>query len=155
MEHGEAGAVLREVAVLFAQVQREGIACCGTTSTQCSVITELGRGGPMTLAELGRRLGLDKGWTSRTVEALVQEGLLLKEPSATDRRTVIISLTAEGEARYGELNSSLNGQSTRILNRIAPAERERVVRALTLVREALRAEAAGEPVLIALEEGEA
>ena len=34
----------------------------------------------MTLAELGRRLRLDKGWVSRTAEVLSQQGLLTKQP---------------------------------------------------------------------------
>ncbi len=36
-----AGALLREVARLHAQMQREQLTCCqGTTSTQCLVLTE-------------------------------------------------------------------------------------------------------------------
>ena len=79
MDTPTAGVLLREVARLHAHSQREQVACCnGTTSTQCLILTEVGRNGPMTLADLGRRTSLDKGWLSRAVETLVQEGLLTK-----------------------------------------------------------------------------
>ncbi|HWI64062.1 MAG TPA: MarR family transcriptional regulator [Symbiobacteriaceae bacterium] len=151
MNHTHADSLLREVSRLFAQVQREGVACCGTTSTQCTLLTELGRNGPMTLADLGRRVGLDKGWISRAVEGLVQEGLLTKVPSADDRRTVIIDLSPAGHERFAELNRTLNQQAERVLARIPEAQRPGVVAAMELLKEALRAEAAGEPVLIQLE----
>jgi DNA-binding MarR family transcriptional regulator len=135
------GALLREITILHDLLQRESVACCGdTTSTQCSIITELGRGGEMTLAALGRRLGLDKGWLSRTVELLVQEGLLHKAPGENDRRTILISLTAAGQARFHELNETLDGLSARVMGRIPAHERENVQRALELLRHALLAE---------------
>src|SRR5438132_4007654 len=79
MDTPTAGVLLREVARLHAHSQREQVACCnGTTSTQCLILTEVGRNSPLTLADLGRRTSLDKGWLSRAVETLVQEGLLTK-----------------------------------------------------------------------------
>jgi len=138
-------ALLRELTRLFSQVQREGVACCGSTYTQCSLLTELGHSGAMTLADLGRRVELDKGWTSRAVETLVDDGLLIKEPSPEDRRMVSIALTPAGTTRFAELNETLNQQVGRIMGRIPSAERRQVIHALELLVEALRAEAAGEP----------
>ena len=138
----EAGALLREAARLHLQLQRETSSCCGvTTLTQCTLITELGRSGSLTLAELGRRVGLDKSWTSRAVENLVQEGLLTKIPSETDRRNVIISLSSAGQKRYAELNLSLNNQAHQVMQHIPPGERENVHHALQLLYEALQLEA--------------
>lgn len=47
---------------------------------------------------------------SRTVDALVAQGLLLRDPDPTDRRAVILSLTPEGRdrmARFAELQVEL------------------------------------------------
>lgn len=138
----EAGALLREVARLHVQLQRETTSCCGgTTLTQCTLITELGRSGSLTLAELGRRVGLDKSWTSRAVENLVQDGLLTKIPSETDRRNVIISLSSAGQKRFAELNQNLNNQAHQVMQHIPPDERENVHHALQLLFEALQLEA--------------
>ena len=140
------GMLLREVARLHLQMQRTSIACCGgTTSTQCFILTELGRSGAVTLAELGRRLGLDKSWTSRAVDSMARAGLLLKTPSATDRRNINISLSAAGEARYNELNQALNEHSGRVMRWIPDADQPMVHGALRLLSEALKAEAASAP----------
>ena len=143
MDTPTAGALLREVARLHAHAQREQVACCnGTTSTQCQILTEVGRHGPLTLAGLGRRLSLDKGWLSRAVETLVQEGLLTKEGGNTDRRTIRIALSPAGEARYQQLNETLNAHAERVMARVPLAERESVAQALVLLHQALQAEAA-------------
>lgn len=153
MDLREAGTLLRRVAQMHGQLQREGVdACCGgATATQCVILTELGRSGPVTLADLVRRVGLDKGWVSRAVEAMTQDGLLSKEPSPTDRRAVIISMTKSGAALCSDLNNSLNTQSDRVMSRIPPEERENVYRALSLLEQALKAELDGSPVLIRIE----
>jgi DNA-binding MarR family transcriptional regulator len=145
--------MLREVARLHAHAQREQVACChGTTLTQCHIITEVGRHGPLTLADLGRHLSLDKGWLSRAVETLVQEGLLTKEGGHTDRRTILIALSPAGETRYQELNETLNAQAERVMARIPATDREYVVQALALLQQALRAEAAETACLLSNEE---
>jgi DNA-binding MarR family transcriptional regulator len=126
---------------LYVQLQRQGVACCNeTTLTQCTILTEVGRGGPLTLIELGQRVGLGKSWTSRAVQRLVEEGLLLKTAGATDRRNVILRLSPAGEQRYQALNQLLNTQSEQVLGRVPAAEQENVVRALEFLLAALRRE---------------
>ncbi len=138
-----AGILLREVARLHAHSQREQVACCnGTTSTQCLILTEVSRNGPLTLAHLGRRTSLDKGWLSRAVETLVQEGLLTKALGDADRRTIRIALSPAGETRSQQLNEMLNAHAERVMARIPPAEREQVAHALARLYQALQAEAA-------------
>lgn len=136
------GALLREVARLHTQLQREPVTFCGSTATQCSILTELGRNGAMTLADLCRRLGLDKGWLSRTVETLTQEGLLTKEQGESDRRTVLIALSPEGQIRYQELNQTLNSLSERVMDRISLEDETMIQHALELLQHALLSERA-------------
>ncbi|HVO72300.1 MAG TPA: MarR family transcriptional regulator [Aggregatilineaceae bacterium] len=145
------GTLLREVTRLHAQLQREQVACGGTTVTQCSILTELGRHGAMTLADLGRRLGLDKGWLSRTVEALAQAGLLTKVPGENDRRTVLIALSPAGQVRYQKLSQMLNDLSERVIDRIELADRATIQRALELLQQALIVERAATPAPLPLE----
>ena len=141
MTHTPDGALLREVARLYLQLQRSCVAACGdTSSTQCFILGEVHRGGPVTQADLGRRLALDKGWISRAVDALVQEGLLVKESAPDDRRTVVISLSKAGKRRAAELDESLNDQAQQIIGRIPPKQRPGIYESLRLMRDALRAE---------------
>lgn len=153
MDQMRAGWLLREVARLHGQLQRSEVAlCCDTPSTQCQILTELDRNGALAFADLVRRLNTDKGWISRTVESMAQEGLLSKEPNPNDKRTIIVALTEEGVAKAAEVQSTLNTQSGRLLHRIPVAERERVYQALELLYRALQSENAGEPILVELEE---
>ena len=135
------GVLLREVARLHTHLQRTNVAYwAGTTVTQCTVLTELGRSGPVPLAELSRRIGFDKSWTSRAVEHLVQDGLVEKVPSPTDHRMVRLSLSDVGEQRVRDLNGTLNGLSERVMERIPASEHEGVQKALSLLLVALQAE---------------
>lgn len=135
------GALLREVARLHTHMQRENVACCGgTTVTQCTVLTELGRSGPVPLAELSRRIGFDKSWTSRAVEHLVQEGLIEKVQHASDHRMVRLSLSPAGVQRLAELNTTLNRFSEQVMEHIPVEAHAEVHRALGLLLAALQAE---------------
>jgi DNA-binding MarR family transcriptional regulator len=142
MDTVSAGNLLREVARLHVLTQREQVECCtGTTSTQCVILTEVGRSGPMTLADLGRRTSLDKGWLSRAVEKLVQEDLLTKALGNDDRRTIRIALSKAGETRFRQLNETLDAHAQRVMARIPSVERENVAQALALLYQSLQAEA--------------
>jgi DNA-binding MarR family transcriptional regulator len=135
------GALLREVARLHTHLQRENVACCGgTTVTQCTVLTELGRSGPVPLAELSRRIGFDKSWTSRAVEHLAQEGLIEKVQHASDHRMVRLSLSPAGVQRLAELNTTLNRFSEQVMEHIPVEAHVEVHRALGLLLAALQAE---------------
>ena len=138
MKNLSTGALLREVARLHVQLQRNCVTyCAGTTSTQCTVLTELGRSEPVTLATLSRRIGFDKSWTSRAVETLVQEGLVAKVSSTDDRRTVRLSLSPAGEERLSELNQTLNGLAEQVFEYI-PLEHHATVRSsLVYLQQAL------------------
>lgn len=141
MDEQETQSLLREVARLHLQLQRASIACCeGVTATQCFILTELGRSGPLTLAELGRRLVLDKGWISRAVDSMAQEGVLLKSPSETDQRAVIVSLSRAGQKRLAQTNSVLDAQAERVVSRIPQSKQASVQKALALLRDAMQAE---------------
>lgn len=132
------GALLRDVARLHTHLQRLCVSCCeGTTVTQCTVLTELSRGGPMTLAQLSRRIGLDKSWTSRAVEQLAQDGLVEKVPGGEDRRTVQLSLSSAGVARVQALDQTLNALADQAFERIPIEHHTSLHQGLALLQQAL------------------
>ncbi|GIL05579.1 MarR family transcriptional regulator [Betaproteobacteria bacterium PRO7] len=135
------GDLLREVTRLYARAQREVADCCGTTSTQCHILIELGRAGELTPSELGRRLQLEKSWISRALDSLVQAGIVAKRANADDARSWVVALTAKGRRRFQELNATLDAQAERVLAALSPEERATVDRALGLLLRALRADA--------------
>lgn len=135
-------ALLREVARLHVRAQRQTAACRDVGITQCTILTELGRAPAMTLADLSRRLRLDKGWTSRAVDQLVEQGLVEKTGDDADRRVVALSLTASGAAQHRRLEATLDAQVKRVIARVPSSERGGVARALRLLHNAYIAELA-------------
>ena len=135
------GSLLREVTRLYVRAQRNAADCCGTSPTQCQVITELGRTGPVPMVELGRRLCLEKSWVSRAIDGLVAEGLVSKQPNPDDSRSWLVRLTAAGNRRLKALNEQIEAHAERVLNHIASGQRARVQQSLIVLLDALRADA--------------
>ena len=135
-------ALLREVARLHVRAQRATLACEGASGTACTILTELGRAPSMTLAQLARRLRLDKGWTSRAVDQLVDARLVAKAAGDGDRRTIALSLTRAGRAEHRRIEALLNDQVTRVVGRVPAAQRATVMRVLAALHDAYVAELA-------------
>ena len=137
-----AGGLLREVARLYTRAQRVVADCCRTTSTQCHLLTELGRSGPLPLSELGIRVMLEKSWVSRAVDAMVERGLVTKEPNPVDARSWLVTLTAEGQRTVLELNRTLDEHADQLLGSLGERERAAVRNSLLLLMKALREDTA-------------
>jgi DNA-binding MarR family transcriptional regulator len=133
-----AAELLREVTRLYGRAQRVVADCCSTTSTQCHILGELGRGGPMTPGELGTRLQLEKSWVSRALDTMVERGLVTKEDNPADARSWLLSLTPLGRRRFRELNATLDGHAAKLLASLDAKDRQEVQRALVLLLKLLR-----------------
>src|SRR5207344_2719878 len=127
------GALLREVARMYTRAQRVVADCCRTTNTQCHLLTELGRSGPLPLSELGTRVSLEKSWVSRAVEAMVDRGLVTKEPNPLDARSWLVTLTAEGVRTIDALNRTLDDHAEQLLGSLDARERAAVENSLLLL----------------------
>lgn len=138
MTDSSSGSLLREVARLYTRAQRVVADCCRTTSTQCHLLTELGRSGPLPLSELGTRVSLEKSWVSRAVEAMAARGLVTKEPNPSDARSWLVTLTADGVRTVDELNQTLDAHATQLLGRFGARDRAAVEKSLVLLMQALR-----------------
>ncbi|MBA5638607.1 winged helix-turn-helix transcriptional regulator [Duganella sp. LX20W] len=113
--------LLREVVRLFIRDQRESAACMdGGQTVRCHILNELLRNGPLPQQALVERLGLDKGWISRAVDALSTEGSLTRQVNELDKRSVMLTLTAHGKARATSLDAQLNGHAETLLACVSP-----------------------------------
>ncbi len=91
---------------LTAQQLKEDSCCRGVTLAQCHTILEIEDLGQATTVELSKRLGLDKSTLSRTVDGLVNIGLLERIPHPTDRRFNLLLLTPKGQEVADHINQS-------------------------------------------------
>lgn len=128
------GALLREVARRHVRSQREQLACCEVASVvECHVLTELARAGPLTAAQLGARLGIDKGQLSRTLARMGRACLLSRRPARGDARASLVGLSAAGRRRHAALDRQLAAHAARVLAHLTREERACVRRALELL----------------------
>jgi len=69
----------------------------GVSAAQYPYLASLERLGPLTVGELAEAVGVSQPGATRSVNALVGQGLLAVEASAEDQRRRIVRLSAEGE----------------------------------------------------------
>lgn len=125
--------LIRKLGVL----ERSEAICCGITLTQCHVIVETGRKKQISVNELSELLNLDKSTVSRTVEQLVTQDIILREPDPNDRRYVILQLTSKGDRLFIEIEERMEAYFAEMLALIPEEKREQVIESLQLFSEAL------------------
>ena len=103
-------------------LQNQSGCCCGVTITQCHTLMELSARDNITMNELARRLHLDKSTVSRTIENLVQAGLVVREIPQANRRTTRLRLTPNGQATCNTINKGNNNYFERALSAISPSK---------------------------------
>jgi DNA-binding MarR family transcriptional regulator len=99
----------------------------GLTGPDFRVIVALRRDGPphaMTQARLMAELALTSGTVSVRVDRLVDRGIVVREPSAADRRAQVVRLTAEGLRLFDELGPRHLANEDRLLSALSTEERE-------------------------------
>ena len=95
--------------------------------TEARVLYELAHHATTTATELGRELGLDAGYLSRMLRRFQLHGLLDREPSNTDRRQGVLSLTPRGREAFAKLNRDSRHDIGALLRKLAPPEQQRLV----------------------------
>lgn len=107
--------------------------CCGTTVSQCHAIVEVGRAKDISLNQLAELLTLDKSTMSRTINKLVDSGLVIRELHPDDRRYVSIKLSEEGIKVFHNIENSMEKYYQSIFASIPEEKREQVLESLQLV----------------------
>ncbi len=87
-------AAQREGSRLFAEALRP----LSLTPSQAEVLRVLQDHEPLSLIALGDLLVCETGSPSRLVQGMVEDGLIERTPSATDKRMVTLTLTSRGKA---------------------------------------------------------
>jgi len=132
---------LREITRLLIRnlgfLDRSEAVCCGITLTQCHTIVETGRKKQISVNELSELLNLDKSTVSRTVEQLVSNDILVRQPDLSDRRYVVLQLTQKGEVLFGTIEQRMAVYFTEIIEAIPKEKREQVIESLQLFSEAI------------------
>ena len=96
-----------------------------------------------TMNELARLLGLDKSSITGLVDRAERRGLVVRVPSTTDRRAVLVSLTDDGRSLVSAVSARFEADVLTMLDRLPPRDREAFSR---LVSRLLVADAADQGI---------
>lgn len=129
----------RRLEMNLGNINRTDCCCCGISDAQCFVLVEIGRKAGISVKELAEILRIDKSGISRTVEEMVQKGLVERKPSGKDRRYVVLNLTDAGTERFCKIERDMNHKFETILKQIPVEKRNQVIESLQLYNAACEA----------------
>ncbi|MEC4720226.1 MarR family transcriptional regulator [Noviherbaspirillum sp. CPCC 100848] len=97
--------LLAECFHAFQQISDAHIRTLGLTSPQFDIIATLGNTDGMSFKELGQKTLITKGTLTGIVDRLEEKGLAERTCCLEDRRSIIVRLTARGQAEFERLFS--------------------------------------------------
>ena len=92
---------LRKAARYLTATYDKALAPVGLRATQFTILQKLSAHGEMTITSLADMISMDRTTMASNLKPLTREGLVTVEPSATDRRARIITITPDGLSRFG------------------------------------------------------
>ena len=95
------------------------------------------RHGPMTPSELATRERIQRPTVTRILARLEEAGLVLRTPDPHDRRSSLVTATAEGRALLEELRTRKTAYLARRLEGLSPEDRATLERAATILERVL------------------
>ena len=101
------------------------------TIPQLRTLVILSNRGPVNLATLASLLGVQPSATGRMVDRLVAAGLIDRLPHPTSRRELLATLTKRGRDVVRRVTACRRVEIAGIVEKMPPAERQGLVRALT------------------------
>lgn len=114
-------------------LEKSDVSCCGVTIAQCHAIVEIGRIKKISLIELAGLLGLDKSTMSRTINNLVEAGLVKRVIDAENRRYISIQLTDQGIEVFVSIENSMYRYYSDIFKSIPEDKRNQVLDSLEIL----------------------
>ncbi len=107
----------------------------GLTLTQASILATIRKSGPLTLGDLATVEQVARPTITNVVDKLEAQGLVARTIDAVDRRVCRVSITADGEQRMAEIRDQRTAWLNARLDRLDPAERDRITDALDLLEQ--------------------
>lgn len=89
-------------------------------------LSAIGAFTPLSVNDLAHRANLNKGQASRAAQALVEQGLVHKQPSPTDGRGVVLTLSPRGQTVYRKVVAVVQQRNADILACLNAAEQHQL-----------------------------
>jgi MarR family transcriptional regulator, organic hydroperoxide resistance regulator len=107
---------------------------------QYQLLEPLRRTHELCVGELADAAGVAAPTATRMLDGLARNGLITRRHSEVDRRSVIVSLTAEGETALEEAHGVVDAWRRQVLESLEPAEREHAAALLERLSEVMEAQ---------------
>ncbi|MFX0056609.1 MAG: GNAT family N-acetyltransferase [Candidatus Hermodarchaeota archaeon] len=107
------------------------------TLSQARVIFELAQKNHITSSEIGKELGIDPSYLSRTLSAFQKEGLVEREKSDIDSRQWMLKLTAEGKETFLDLDGRASDEIRDMLEGLSSEDQRRLLNAMSTIENVL------------------
>ncbi|MFI7387164.1 MarR family winged helix-turn-helix transcriptional regulator [Streptomyces sp. NPDC049813] len=114
----------------------DAIAAEGLKLMHHAVLAATAEYGPVTQADLGRRLGVDPKDMVGILNHLQAAGLVLRAPHPSDRRKNAVTVTPKGGAVLSRCRTLAESANAELLAPLAPEERQQLMTLLTRLHEA-------------------
>jgi len=105
--------------------------------TEARVLFELAHADQPAVTDLRRNLDLDAGYLSRILSRFIADGLVEREPSATDARRQLVRLTPAGQAAFAEADTMQAEAIDRLVAPLDDDQRSQLVSAMARIRNVL------------------
>lgn len=130
--------LLMQVSALSRRVAERKLAMSSTSPDQVQALRVIGAQQRMTVGELARDMGLERNSASQLAERLVQQHLIERERSTSDRRQVYVALSEDGASLLNASEPNASDLADYLLSGIS----EQDIASSMQVLESIRASAA-------------
>lgn len=96
------------------------------------------------MGELSRLLMVTGGNITGITDQLAKEGLVTREPLASDRRAFLVRLTADGRRQFRHMAAQHEAWIAEILSRLTETDRRKLHRLMGVLKDALQATTPGD-----------
>jgi DNA-binding MarR family transcriptional regulator/GNAT superfamily N-acetyltransferase len=112
------------------------------TLAENRVLYEIAHGEHLTPGRIAGELELDPGYLSRMLARLERDGLIARQRSAHDGRSVTLTLTQEGRDYFDGMDARTQAQVQALIGRLSTPQQDRLAGALDTARALLDRESA-------------
>src|SRR4051794_72777 len=122
--------LLSQAALAGDRLVSEALAAEGVRKYHFRVLIALADDGPLSQADLGRRLGIDRSDMAAVVSELEHHGHLSRRRDERDRRRNVVALTPAGREGLARMDAAVDAAQAQLLAPLSERERTELARLL-------------------------
>lgn len=123
--------LLSNAALAGDRLVNEALATEGVRKYHFRVLVALSDDGPLSQADLGRRLAIDRSDMAAVAAELEQHGFIARSRDDRDRRRNVVTITAAGAAALARMDAAIERAQDALLAPLSAAERQQLTALLT------------------------